>query len=539
MTKSSNRVGRRRLWRAPGASLLGVGTALLLLGCSWKDEDLQPWQENLENPRPVGLRGSVVLHDEGLERLLFLTSKQQNSLETSVFSSGKNVTAIRAAKDLSQLFVLSRGVYPRVNPDDEPPQLRVFDGGTEPQVTDTFVLDNPMSQLALDPKGEWVAAFAGDATVTNPNELVLLELGAEDSKPASKTIRSFGGSPKDLLFTDELSVPFGVARRFMVVRTDRDLTLVDLSDLARDEITVRLPETPSGVAYSPEQIVYDDGEEDDDTDARIAVRLAGTSDVVLLQLGRSDDEAKDFSVVVNIVDVGGVPSTIDFVRTDGGLRLAALVPAIPQATLVNPETTLAEEVELPSGFSRMTRITNEVGGSQAGGDVALLWGATEQIAFWSLGSTSSTPFRSVDATDLDVKVSAVLDVPAPNQHLKVLVGQGKSVFYVLDLEKRQSSPLHTNQGSMSVTPSTDGQRLWVTGGYSNHFSAVFLEQLHPAEFYVQPLLSSVFDIERADEGRSLIALHSDSNWAATVMDAENPDSAVSAYYPALYWEDMQ
>jgi hypothetical protein len=43
---------------------------------------------------------------------------------------------------------------------------------------------------------------------------------------------------------------------------------------------------------------------------------------------------------VNLTDVGGVPSDIAFVRTDGGLRLAALVPTRSAAVLVDPVTSL-------------------------------------------------------------------------------------------------------------------------------------------------------------------------------------------------------
>jgi hypothetical protein len=520
-------------------SSLSLAVGLLTSGCSWGDKNEQ-WLENLGDPEAVGLSGSVVLHDQRLERLLFVSSKKVNSLDVTALPLGKNVTTMLPSQDRSQLFVLSRGVFPRIDDEDEGPQLSVFDGGTEPEQIRSFELDDPMTKLSLDPQGEWVAAYAGDATVTNPNELVLLELASSDSSTRSKTIRSFGGAPEELLFTDELLVPRGGKRRFVIVRTDRDITLVDLDHLSRDEVTVRLGESSNGVTPSPAQIVYDDGDPERDDDARIAIRLTGSSDVMILQLLPSEDEDRDFSVTPNIVDVGGVPSTIDFVRTDGGLRLAALVPGLQRATLVNPETTLAEKVDLPAGFDRMTRITKDLGEESADGDVALLYGATNQIAFWSLGSTSATPFRSIDATGLNLTVSSVLDVPAPNDHLKVLVGPTGDDFYVLDLLKRQSFPLHTQGSGFTVEPTSDGERVWISRPGTHQFSAVFLEDLHPSEVYVQPLVSFVFDIERKDGGRSAIALHTDDgDWAATVLDANDPNSSQTAFYPALFWEDMQ
>lgn len=523
-----------------GSSALVSGLALLLLSaCEARDGS---WDSEVQSLEPIGLSGSVALHDRALDRVLFLTSKESGSLESRAFPLGQNVTAMLASEDKKKLFVLSRGVFPRINAEDEGPQLLVFDGGIDPKLAkEPFLLDDPMKKLAVDPEGEWVAAYEGDATVTNPNELVLLSLEKGSSNaPVSKTIRSFGGSPEELLFTSKLGVPEGGERRFMVVRTDRDITLVDLKNLDHDEVTIKLPENDEQVAYRPLEVVYDNGDPEDAEDSRFAVRLADTSDVVVLQLGPPEDESKDFSVLVNIVDVGGVPSSIDFVRTDGGLRLAALVPGKQRATLVNPETTLAESVELPHRFNMMRRITNAIDDAPEGGDVALLWEQNGQdIAFWSLGSTSSTPYRSVDSNELDIQIEQVIDVPAPNEHLKVLVGPAGSGFFVLDLKKRQSFPLDTQEGDFEVKVSLDGERLWVSLYQQNSFSAVKLSNLHPQALYVNPVVQDIFDIEQADGKRAAVVLHSESGWAATVLDAEAPSSSKTRFYPALHLEGLE
>jgi hypothetical protein len=519
--------------------LLGVvasAIALSSLGCKPRSDF---WDAEVNSPRAIGLSGSVALLDEPLDRVVFLTSSGPGKLETSAFPVGQNVTTVAASVDLSRYFVLSRGVFPRTQKDDEKPQLMVFNGGTKPVMDNSFTLDDPMRQLAIDPEGEWVVAFDGEATVTNSNELVLLSLTDGSDTPISKTIRSFGGSPRGISFTSELSVPDGDPRRFLVVRTDRDVTLVDLYNLDNKEVTVRLSKNQQGEPYMPEQVIFDAGEADADDDSRLAVRMAGTSDVILLELGRPDqgeDEdatSKEFSVIVNSVDVGGVPSTIDFVRTDGGLRLAALVPTKQQATLVNPETSFSETVELPHRFDQMTRITSLVEETPEDGDVALLWGTATQIAFWSLGSTSATPYRSVDSTELDMAVSKVLDVPAPNQHLKVLVGEGATKFFVLDLKKRESFPLDTQGSGFDVKVSPDGQRLWVSQPYGNSFSAVQLGNLHPSALYVSDPMNGIFDIEAGTDGRVAVALHLDGGWGATVFNALSPDSVETAKFTAL------
>src|SRR5690606_3206647 len=129
------------------------------------------------------------------------------------------------------------------------------------------------------------AAFGGDAKLVNPNELVLFDLSDEEEKTQSKTIRSFGGAPVELIFTENLAVPAGEPRRFLIVRTDRDVALIDLLDLEQPEVTIKLPENANGSTPRPLQVVYDDGDPEDTSDARMAVRLDGSSDVVIVALG--------------------------------------------------------------------------------------------------------------------------------------------------------------------------------------------------------------------------------------------------------------
>jgi hypothetical protein len=547
-----------RSW--PLIGLLLAATPLAPLGCGERRSELD---KELTAPTGIALRGAVVWRDVELDRMVFLTAKKEprwnedgelegdpaELLGLEAVPVGQDVTAVQTSRDLERLFVLSRGVFPRTREGDEPPQLLVLDGAAkserEGRVVKRFELDDPMRELAIDPRGEWVAAFGGDAQVTNQNELVLFSLAGDDpeGRPATKTIRSFGGAPEELTFTDELSVPGGAKRRFLLVRTDRDVTLVDLSDLDASEVTIKLPEDAAGDALTPAALVNDEGDPEDTRDSRIAIRLDQSSDVVIAELGPPATDATDFSVVTNIVDVGGVPSAIDFVRTDGGLRLAALVPGARIATLVDPETTLAERVELPDGFTKMTRITSLVSEAPEDGDVALLWGETDQIAFWSLGSTSATPYRSIDATVPGAPVREVLDVPAPNARLKVLRIGGDDRFFVLDLEKRQTFPLNTEFYSAAVTVAADGERLWVYSQYDGAFSSVTLDDLHPQSLYVEPALLGVFDIERVEgDGRAAVVLHDGSDgagWSATLLDAEDPDSTRSLYFPALQIGGLQ
>jgi hypothetical protein len=51
-------------------------------------------------------------------------------------------------------------------------------------------------------------------------------------------------------------------------------------------------------------------------------------------------------------------------------------------------------------------------------------------------------------------------------------------------------------------------------------------------------VTAVYDIERRDGGRAVIALHSLGNLGVTVLDALDPDSAETRFYPALLLGDL-
>jgi hypothetical protein len=336
-----------------------------------------------------------------------------------------------------------------------------------------------------------------------------------------------------------LTVPEGPARRFAIVRTDLDIALIDLADLDAPEISIGTSKTSADVPSRPVQIAVDPGVDAGDDEptlyGRIALRLEGQSDVMLIELGETAEEGKDFAVKPNLVDVGGVPSAIEFVRTDFGLRLAALVPSRSQARLVDPQTTVVETVDLPRGYSEIRRVSEDV---PEQGELALLYSAdTPGFAFWSLGRASSTPFRSVEQGDTELRIRAVRDVPGDEYgHLKVLESSSQGHFLILDLSKRTTFRMLTRSGITTVSVAPDGQRAWAFGGGLTEFSMIALSDLHPTSLSVSLPVSAVHDIQRADGSRAALAMHGasgamqSSTLGVTLLSAEEPDSAETTFF---------
>lgn len=540
------RTFRDSVWMAGGSCAL-----LLAVGCgdraaAW-DEDFelgeQTASENAaKEPQIKGLSGSLAVLDPKLNQLIMLTSPAPFALEARRLPVGRGVVKFEKSYDQQKLFVLSRGEVRRFEDSDEAPQLRVFDGTENPSELESYELQDPYDQLEIDEQGEWLVVHGSEGLVSNPNELILVHLGTGEDM-LSKTLDSYGGKPRSFQFTDALTVPGQDPRRLLVALREKDLAIIDLDDPTAPETTVGMPAKQGGGYAAPAEVVFHDGVAGE-VGPMLAVRLEGDSSVYLLTLHESASAEHAFSLEANLVDVGGVPSTIDFVQTkrDGGLRLAALVPGKSAAMLVDPASSNVQEVKLPRPFDRIRRITDEISES-SGEDIALLYGQTNTIAFWQLGTTTGTPYRSIDAYDIGINVNEVEDIPGtPNPDLKVLRGATSGTtqqFYVLDLSERKSFPLDALR-DLELNLSPDGLRLWAYDPHTTGFAQLTFDPLQPSSLYTQQPIVYVHDLKTARGGdeRTAIALHLTPQGAgqtlgATLFDGVDPSTAKTKFVGSL------
>lgn len=510
--------------------------AVLLTACGGREP---VWETAPSGTKTTvyGLTNAVALVDDIAHRSILLVPKADQELDRINVPVGKNVIRAEVSPDRKRLFVLSTGDVPRRSERDDKPSLTVIDGTNFSYKR--FDLAAPRSGLALDPSGRWAAVFASSDVATtfveNPNELVLLDLEAPPSEnnPVTTTLRSFGGRPQRVTFAPSLTLPEG-PRRLLVVETEQDVSLLDL-DRVRDavprpEITVRLTGGSDSRVIRPAGVAFHDGA----PYPRIGVRLLSDSSVITLDLMPAKGP-NDFVPKINLTDVGGGVSDIAFVQTDGGLRLAALVPTLSSAILVDTDTSITTRVPLPAAYQRISLISNVVGS-----ETAMLWNASSMssgVAFWALGKTSGQPYRSVEVINLGSPVTAVRDVPEPRTELKVLETGTRGLF-VLDLGSRTAAPL-TTLGTATVTIAPDAERMWAFQQGESKLSSVDLKKLHPVPLVIDRAIQSVHDVARPDGGRSLIAIHARGTYGATVFDAKNPDTAFSRLHAGLLLEGLQ
>jgi hypothetical protein len=515
-----------------GGLLLGLVAALG--GCGDRSER---WDQSFSSAGAVQLGGAVAVVDEGSHQAIFLSAPSGLELTASYVPVGSDVGTVRASQDGSRVFLLSRGEQPRREPDDQKPRFTVIDTAAgSPSIVREDDLEQALTGLALDPDNEWAVIYAGpdssNGFVTNPNELILVSLSDPTLPPQSKTLRSEGGQPLRLQFTRPLHLPDGSSRRFLIVEREHDLALVDLVDLDRSDITVGSPQNQSEREAAPAEVVYYPG--DDENNAQFAVRYSDDHSVGVLELHDPENAEQLFSLSYNLVDVGGVASAIEFVRTDAGVRLAAVVPATSSAVLVDTVTSETTLVDLDYAYTGLELVTDDVAARPDQSDVALLYSnQATAVGFWALGKTSGQPYRSLDSQDIGASVSQVHDVPGEDfAHYKILKSASGGEFFVLDLNGRESYPMQALT-ALELRVAPDGQRLWAFQPGGTNLARVTFDDLHPVSLSTEMSIDEVFDIAHTSDsaGRSVIALHLGGlGLGATVFDALAPDTARSRFY---------
>ena len=442
---------------------------------------------------------------------------------------------------------------------DEAPRITIIDGTTTPatsrDISLDHVLSDPLDGLAIDPTEHWAVVYAASgadaAFVTNPNELVIVDLSDMNAKPPHQVVlHSFGGHPEKLIFAPELSLPGGLGH-LLVVQSDQDLSLQSLDDPTKPDITVRLADATAVTRPHPAEVVFDDGDPTKTDDARIGIRFDGQTSVMMLQLEPATG-SNGFTPVVNLTDVGGVPSALAFVNTDGGLRLSALIPARSSAVLIDPATSTTSEVPLLFGYQRLSLITTPTdaaagaGAAPARPAVALLWNGTSAaagVAFWELNRAAGLSYRSVETVGIDGVVNAVDDVPGKNDALKVLStaasspgGGAGGEFFVLDLGARTATPLLTASGNATLSVSPTGDRVWAFQFGGLELAATDLPDGTVHSLQVDSPATALFEIARADGKHALVVLHQSGGLGATIFDADDPKEAGRRIYGALLTE---
>jgi hypothetical protein len=411
---------------------------------------------------------------------------------------------------------------------------------------------------------------AGDGTLFNPNQMGILTFPADPAglpTVTAKSIRSLGGVPwtsNPSLSPIQFSPAYvfqGIQRRLAVVLSKNYVTIFDLTDPSRDEISVPLCSADGSCTYSVDQVVFDPSNVNDPTrpSVNIYIRAGAAKDIYQITLTPADPGSTGFPTggaspvaSISMLAVGAAPADMALYPTGAGARLAVVTPDARRLVIIDPKTggSTAVTIAIPATtivpFTTVSQDINTPGPQNRAMLVDLQRGSTS-VVFVDLGAEEIAGGSSVSQAAIPGAATAV--VPLLAQGIAVLLfgkASGNAVLSVVTLVDRPS--FFDFGGSSALGPpylevrdGGRGTRVWcvdspldgipasnsqiyfrdLVGGTSQASSTIPLDQTITS---ITALAAPSSDLRRY---LVLEQVDPDMRGNVTFLDANNPDRATA------------
>jgi hypothetical protein len=536
------------------ARLLIASAAAALAACEPPDERYrEPWSVL----PPVAVGGRVAFVEQSTATAYFVDPAEPAPRPRLVAVGKKPVLAARRnVTDRDELVVLCQGERGRPGVPPEPASVWIVPaGGGEAR---RAPLGARPSQLAQDPQGRYAVAHFGRETgaedvVFNPNEIALVDLGAAGAAPevTPRTIRSFGASPLGVVFSPELRLPEG-PRRLAVILSVGYVTLVDLVNPRRAEITVPLALPEDRRVLTPVQVVF----ETTDAEPTIFVRSNGSNDITALRLvpaTERPDNGNDWKPVLSQLAAGQAPADMAvFSAGPGpgeGPRLLVVSPQSSDVHVIDVRTSRATQIPLEAPASRIQLFEGPSPAEPTKSRPrALLVGS----------NTGARVVAFLDLERVDVQRTRNLDtytMGAPATGLQPVAGRGAVVLRhqpmpqapglsVVDLHRRTVSPLASAAFADVVEAPAPAERLWILpAGAAQRgevrIGHVSLGSLSVDSVRVDAPVRAIVPLAGGADGRARVVLvHPHPGGHITILDGLEPRRETARQAIGFLLEDL-
>jgi hypothetical protein len=485
-----------------------------------------------------------------------------SSLSPDLVAVGKN--PLNAAKHTgsNRLLVVSGGDRGSATEDPVKPQMAVVDPAST-EDPGLVPLDSRFDGLAQSAEGHYAALYhttsnqdANDGALFNPNDLVILDFSDNPKgmpKITPRSIRSMGGVPSSptgapIKFSPVYNFQAG-PRRLAVVLSLNYVTIFDLQNSDRTEISV--PLCPSSITcnYSVNQVVFDPG------NFNIYIRAEGAKDIFQvaltdLELAKPTAGGNDFRASLSMLAVGSSATDMSLYGSGKDARLAVAAPDSKSLVIIDPSTSRSVTVALGVPASTIVPFTapgpdpsNPSLRNQAllvdtrSGSASVVFADLESVE--TSGGLSLSPFSIRGSAD---RVLSLAD-----QGMAILLyrqSYGGAALSVVNLLNRSFFDFNSAAGLGTTwnieLRSTGPSRLWSvdspdTGTPSSsgiHYMdlAASNSQTHPTVWLDQAIVSiTALAKPSSDNRRYLVLESSDPNTYGnlTFLDADNPERATA------------
>lgn len=495
---------------------------LALAGCPDRDPLFEQGLSTLD-PVAVGQTVTWVDREAAVARTLDLSGAAVALRATPV---GRDPTlAVAREGNVAEALVLSRGSRGEPGVAPSPGTLHAIPaGGTAMR---TYTVASPFNALAQSDDGRFaIAHFRTDVAAVrllfNPNQIAVVDLAAppSDRNPALRTVRSFGGVPNGVVFSPPMRLN-GAARTLAVVLSDAYVTLLDLANPGRPEISVRLtlPEDPR--AIRPTQVLFDAEQ------ATVYVRASASNDVYALRLvpvTPDGPQGNDFRPSINQLAAGLNPSDMALIGEASARKLLVVSPGSRDARVIDAVANTTVTIPLDAAATRILLFTGASPRDPNPAPRALLYGdrsTAAAVSFLELTDIDARRGQNVEAVRLPASVNALLSLPGRDA---VMIdhppGEAAGRLSLLDLTRRTVSPIVAEVSLGGARFDSDRQRLWVAPRGNTRVGWVDLRTFSPDELRLDEPVTAVIPLPgpMGAAGR-VVALHEGAEGAVTVLDA--------------------
>jgi hypothetical protein len=499
---------------------------LVLAACGEREGDFS--QSLALRNDAVGIDKSLVMLTDSSNKALVL-KLEPLAQEPIVLDLPSNPALLqkRLGDDVEEALVLCRGERATAREDAQPSVLGVITANGRMR---EYTLGSPFDELTQSDDGRYALAYRtntmSDRLLENPNEIAIVDLDADeddDDAVHRRTLRSFGDAPSKIVFSPTMNI-LGEDRRLAIVFSTRNVTLIDLEHLDREETTVQLSQEV-GTAVTPTQVLFST------TDPVLYVRGSTADDLFAFDLtarpgGIEDDEGglhNDFRPTINQLGVGTRPTDMALYDVGGETRLITLTDSGANAIVVSTSTGQATTVELDQIARSILVFEATSPGDDTSAVRALLYDlGSSSVTFADLEHIEERLSRNLDTLPLEQPIVRL--IPMLSESLALAIHENG--VSLIDLAGRTVSPISSNANLEDALFDEVGRRFWVGPMGQPWVGVLDLETGTPGEVLLDANIAQIVPLF----GAGLMAvIHTNQVGHVTVLDLDDPtrDSARS------------
>lgn len=408
------------------------------------------------------------------------------------------------------------------------------------------------TRLAQSDDGLWAVAFYGlplppDDLLVNPNQVAVIDLNAGTVLPL--TSRSLGSIPRRIFFSPDLLIA-GQPHRFAIIASDSYVSLLDLSEPGRTEITLPLTLSGDGRVLDVQQIVFDPGALGSATEparaASLYLRIKDVDDVYGVALVPATPTSltdNDFTVALSILAAGTRPNDMALYGRGAATRLLTVSAASRQVNIIDPASSASTAIPLQHGAAHILVFEGTSPTDNRRQTRAVLAGDDNDptLTFLDLEGIDQLRGRNADDFRLTAGAQALVSL-ASSPNLALVMH--KSGLTLVDLRKRQVSPILTNQSSLTLG-STETSKVWVLSPDGSRVGFVDIgtsvtgdAALATGEISLDANARQIIPILGADGVARVLVPHAAPEGYVTIFDATAPSRTTARSLRGFFAVDL-